>query len=217
MDAGYEKLLGTFSDVILRGGIRYGQTDFTAYFRTDTLDTRGTALLYPQQVTGSSVGLELRQWFPSNKMYATVSMGQGIGGYNEGRTDTRYGLVGYADWKNGSWVSDVYGELFYIALADDTFLDARFRSGRSLFKDSKGSYVWVYAVGQFWASGKATTGTENRVEAGPGIAYIYKPWNLSINIEAREGYSFRGPIPSPFYFNPTLIISTGFDKLIPIK
>ncbi len=210
-DVGYEKLLGVFSDEIIHGGLRYGQDDITAYIRNGTLDTRGTGLPYPQAVTGTSVGLELRHWFPKNQMFATVSIGDGIAGYNQGKTDVRYGLVGYTNWTNGKWLSDIYGELFYIALAGDTFLDARFRGGTTTTKDKAGNYFWTYVVGQFWVAGQGVSGTENRVEVGPGVAYVWKRFNLSANLEFRGGYSFRGAIPNPIYFNPTFIISAGFD------
>ena len=211
-DLGYEKLLGVFSDEIIHGGVRYGQDDVTAFVRNSSLDTRGTGLPYPQSVTGTTIGFEVRHWFPKNQMFATFQMGDIVGGPNKGKTDTRYGLVGYTNWVHESWFSDVYGELFYLPIAGDTFFDIRFRSGKTLAKDKDGNYFWVYAVGQGWAAGQASSGTENRVEAGPGIAYVYRKLALSVNLEMRGGYSFRGPIPNPLYFNPTLIVSAGFDK-----
>jgi len=211
-DVGYEKLIGLFSDQIVRGGIRYGQDDLTAFFRNTTLDTRGTGLPYPSAVEGTTVGVAFRHWFPKNQMFATVETGDTIAGPYQGKTDTHYGLVGYTEWSHNLAKTDVYGELFYIALETDTFADLRFRSGQILAKDKSGNYFWLYLVGQGWASGKVETGTENRVEAGPGIAYIFKKLNLSVNLEARGGYSFRGDIPNKVYFNPTLIISAGFDQ-----
>ena len=207
-DAGYEKLIGVFSTQILRYGIRYGQDDLHVYVRNETLDTRGTGLPYPQAVQGSSVGLEYRHWFPGNQMFACISIGDGVGGLNQGKTDVRYGLVGYTNWVHNSWFSDFYGELFYIALAGDTFLDARLRSGRIWHKDKQG-YVWGYVVGQFWASGQDETGTENRMEAGLGIGYVFKN-AISLNFELRGGYSYRGETNEKTYFNPTIILSGGF-------
>ncbi len=216
-DAGYEKLIGTFTDAILRYGIRYGQDDLHMYIRDDTLDTRGTGLPYPQVVTGLSAGLEARHWFPGNQMYAVVSMGDGLSGYNQGKTDTRYGLVGFWDWKHERWLSDFYGELFYIALADDSFFDWRLRTGR-IWKEYKDkSYLWGYWVGQFWVSGMEESGAENRFEAGPGIGYMWRN-AISINLEMRAGYGFREGMDASgerLYWNPTLIIAGGFYKGYP--
>ncbi|MDR3689825.1 MAG: hypothetical protein P4L46_10635 [Fimbriimonas sp.] len=211
-DAGYEKLIGVFSDQIIHAGVRYGQDDLTGFFRNTTLDTRGTGLPYPQAVQGTTIGIAARHWFPGNQMFATVETGDTIAGPFSGRTDTRYGMVGYTNWTHDKAFTDVYGELFYIALQSDTFADLRFRSGQILTKDKDGNYFWLYLVGQGWISGRDTVGTENRVEAGPGLAYVFKKLNLSVNLEMRGGYSFKGSIPDKSFFNPTLIVSTGWDK-----
>ena len=212
-DAGYERLLGTFTTQILRYGIRYGQDDLHAYFRNETLNTNGTGLPYPQAVTGTSVGLEARHWFPGDKMYAAVSLGEGIGGYSNKKEDFRYGLVGYTSWAHNKWFSDFYGELFYIAIAADTFFDARIRSGRKISTDKRG-YWWDYVVGQYWLSGQVESGTENRAEAGIGVAYVFQS-SISINFELRGGYAYRSSIDDGgdrAYFNPTIILSGGFYK-----
>ena len=213
-DAGYERLIGTFSTQMLRYGVRYGDDDIHLYIRNETLDTRGTGLPYPQAVVGTSVGLEARHWFPGNKMYAVVSMGDGVGGLNQGKTDTRYGLAGYTSWANDRWFGDLYGELFYIALAGDTFFDWRLRSGRKIkiYKDR--SYLWDYVVGQFWVSGQTESGTENRMEFGPGIGYMFRD-AISVNLELRAGYAFRTGIDDGgdrVYWNPTFIIAGGWYK-----
>lgn len=213
-DAGYEKLIGTFTDQVLRYGVRYGQDDLHLYARNSTLDTRGTGLPYPQVVTGLSVGLEARHWFPGNNSYAVGSIGDGLSGYDQGKTDVRYGLVGYWDWANNRWFSDFYGELFYIALATDTFFDWRLRSGRKwkVYKDK--SYLWGYWVGQFWVSGKQESAPEDRVEFGPGIGYMFRE-AISINLEMRAGYAFEGGVDASnerIYWNPTLIIAGGWYK-----
>jgi len=210
-DAGYERLLGTFATQILRFGARYGQDDLHAYVRNETLDTVGTGLPYPQSVTGTSVGLEARHWFPGNQMYASASLGQGISGPNEGKADARYGLAGYTNWTHDRWFGDFYGELFYIALATDTFLDGRLRAGR-IWKRFKKDYVWGYVVGQFWVSGQTESGTENRMEAGLGVGYSWHE-GISLNIELRGGYAFRSGIDDGgdrLYFNPTIILAGGF-------
>lgn len=212
-DAGYERLLGTFSTQILRYGIRYGQDDLHLYFKNQTLNTNGTGLPYPQAVTGTSVGVEARHWFPGDKIYASVSMGEGISGLDSKQADFRYGAAGYTSWANGRWFSDLYGELFYIALAGDTFLDARIRSGRKFHVDKTG-YWWDYAVGQFWVSGQVESPTENRAEVGWGVSYVYQN-AISINFELRGGYAYRSGVDQGndrAYFNPTIILSGGFYK-----
>ncbi len=212
-DAGYERLLGTFSTQILRYGIRYGQDDLHMYFKNQTLNTNGTGLPYPQSVTGTSVGLEARHWFPGDKIYASVSMGEGISGLDSRQADFRYGAAGYTSWANGRWFSDLYGELFYIALAGDTFLDARLRSGQKFHVDKTG-YWWHYVVGQFWASGQIESPTENRAELGWGVGYVFQN-AISINFELRGGYAYRSGVDQGndrAYFNPTIILSGGFYK-----
>jgi len=213
-DLGYEKLIGTFSDQILRYGVRYGDDDLHVYVRNSTLDTRGTGLPYPQVVTGLSAGVEARHWFPGNKMYVCVSVGDGISGFNKDKTDTRVGMVGYTNWRHEKWFSDFYGELFYIALASDTFLDWRIRSGQILKEYKDQSYLWAYVVGQFWAAGTTVSGTENRMEFGPGIGYMFRN-AVSVNFEMRAGYAFNGVVDDGghhAYWNPTLIIAGGFYK-----
>jgi len=213
-DAGYEKLIGTFSTQMVRYGVRYGDDDLHMYFRNETLDTRGTGLPYPQAVVGTSVGLEARHWFPGQKMYVSASLGDGIGGTNQGKTDARYGSAGYTSWRSPGWFGDFYGELFYIALATDTFLDWRLRSGRILKEYKDHSYLWDYVVGQFWVSGQTETATENRAEFGPGIGYMFRN-SISLNLEFRGGYAFRSPLNANndrVYWNPTLILAGGWYK-----
>lgn len=214
-DAGYEKLIGTFTTQMLRYGVRYGDDDLHAYVRNETLDTRGTGLPYPQAVTGLSAGLEARHWFPGNKMYIVGSVGEGISGLNSGQIDVRYGAAGYTSWRNGRWFGDFYGELFYIALAADTFLDWRLRSGQIIKTYKDGSYLWDYLVGQFWISGQVESPTENRAEFGPGIGYMFRG-AISVNLEMRAGYAYRsGGIDASnerLYWNPTFIIAGGWYK-----
>lgn len=212
-DAGYERLLGSFSTQILRYGVRYGQDDLHMYFKNQTLNTNGTGLPYPQAVTGTSVGVEARHWFPGDKIYASVSMGEGISGLDSHQADFRYGAAGYTSWANGRWFSDLYGELFYIALAGDTFLDARIRSGQKFHVDKTG-YWWHYVVGQFWVSGQVESPTENRAEVGWGVGYVFQN-AISINFELRGGYAYRSGVDQGndrAYFNPTIILSGGFYK-----
>jgi len=140
-------------------------------------------------------------------------MGYGIGGYNVDKPDFRYGLIGYTSWAHDRWFSDFYGELFYIALAADTFLDFRIRSGQ-IFKRDKRGYWWHYVVGQFWVSGQTESGTENRAEAGLGVGYVFQQ-SISLNMELRGGYAFRSGIDDGgdrLYFNPTIILSGGWYK-----
>ena len=64
-------------------------------------------------------------------------------------------------------------------------------------------------MGQLWASGTGSNGTENRVEAGIGAGYTYAGM-FSVNLELRGGDAFRGTITHRTYFNPTVVISGGF-------
>ena len=211
-DLGYEKLIGEFADAQLRFGARYGQDEVDSYVKESWLDTIGSGLPYPQAITGLSVGVDYRHWFPGNQMYAIVSLGYGLSGYDQNLPDFRYGLAGYTSWKHDRWNADFYGELFYVALADDTFLDGRLRAGRIWKQYKDGSFLWGYWVGQFWVSGQVESPTENRMEFGPGIGYQLKE-ALSVTFELRGGYTFRSDLYSDggrTYFNPTLIIAGGF-------
>jgi len=213
-DAGYEKLLGDFSTQIVRYGIRYGQDDLHIYFRNETLDTRNTGLPFPQAVTGTSAGFEARHWLPGNNMYVSASLGDGLGGTNKGKTDARYGSAGYWSWRGKKSFGDFYGELFYIALATDKFLDWRLRSGQILKTYKDNIYLWDYVVGQFWVAGQTLAGTENRAEFGPGIGYMFRS-AVSVNLEMRAGYAFRNGVDDSghkAYWNPTLIIAGGWYK-----
>lgn len=199
---------------MVRYGVRYGDDDLHIYVRNETLDTRGTGLPYPQAVTGLSAGLETRHWFPGNKMYVSASLGDGISGLNQGQTDFRLGSAGYTSWRSDKWFADFYGELFYIALAADTFFDWRLRSGQILQTYSDKSYLWDYLVGQFWVSGQTESGTENRAEFGPGIGYMFRN-AVSLNVEMRAGYAFRSGIDDSghrLYWNPTIILAGGWYK-----
>lgn len=207
-DAGASDLIGYFSTQVIRYGLRSGQHDVHAYLRNETLDTTGTNLPFRSIVQGTSVGAAYRYWFPGNLMFATVSYGRIVSGTNKNKDDVRVGLAGYVNSMSDTHFSDVYADFFYIDLAEDTFLSARYRNGLVLNRRKDG-VLTGYAVGQFFNSGKGISGTENRIEAGFGVGYTYR--NLvSANLELRAGYAYRGVINDRSYLNPQFVLSGGF-------
>ncbi|MGV3614946.1 MAG: hypothetical protein ACO1SV_06385 [Fimbriimonas sp.] len=207
-DAGVSDLIGTFSTQVLRYGVRSGQHDVHAFVRNETLDTTGTDLPFRAIVQGTSLGAAYRYWFPGNKLFATAQYGRIVAGNNKGKDDVRVGLAGFTNSSSEKFFNDLYGDFFYIDIAKDTFLSARIRSGYIIDRPRDG-VLTAYAVGQGFASGKGLSGTENRVEAGVGLGYVYKGM-FSANLELRAGYAFRGTINERTYINPQFIISGGF-------
>jgi len=204
-DAGAEDLIGTFTTQIIRYGVRYQQHEIHVYGRNETLDTRGTNLPYQSIVAGTSIGAAYRYWFPGNRLFATVSNGQFLSGNNKGKTDFRLGLAGYYDWRSDKMFTDIYGDLFYIDIQQDTFATARIRSGMILHHVAGGP-VTGYGVFQVFNSGKGDSGTTNRVEAGFGVGYTYAS-KLSLNVELRAGYAYRGIINNRTFLNPMIVLS----------
>jgi hypothetical protein len=207
-DAGASDLIGTFSTQVLRYGVRSGQHDVHAFVRNETLDTTSTNLPFRAIVQGTSVGAAYRYWFPENKIFATFQYGRVVGGTNRNKDDIRVGLAGYTGTNSERYFNDVYGDLFYIDLAEDVILSARVRSGMVLNRRKDGT-LNTYVVGQVFGSGKGISGTENRIEAGVGVGYVYKGL-ISANLELRAGYAYRGAINERAYINPQFIISGGF-------
>lgn len=207
-DAGASDLIGTFSTQVLRYGIRSGQHDVHAFVRNETLDTTSTNLPFKAIVQGTSLGAAYRYWFPENKIFATFQYGRVISGTNEGKDDIRVGLAGYTGSNSEKYFNDIYGDLFYIDLAEDVILSARIRSG-FVINRRKDGVLSTYVVGQAFASGKGVSGTENRIETGFGVGYVYKGL-VSANLELRAGYAYRGAINERTYLNPQFIISGGF-------
>lgn len=204
-DAGAQDLIGTFTTQIIRYGVRYEQHEIHVYGRNETLDTRGTNLPYQSIVAGTSAGLAYRYWLPDNHVFATVSYGHFFSGNNKGKDDFRVGLAGYYDWKSEKSFTDIYGDFFYIDLQKDTYATARIRSGLILHNLSSGP-ITGYGVLQAFADGKGDSGTTNRVEGGFGIGYLYQK-KVSLNIELRAGYAYRGIINNRTYLNPMIVVS----------
>jgi hypothetical protein len=208
-DAGWAKLTGSWTSQIIRLGLRQGPFDVFVYARNEDYDTEGTALPYQYIDRGLSVGVGARFWLGPD-IYALVSNGQWIAGANQGDQDFRAGFAGYKDWQENDSLVDVYGDLFYIGFAEDTYLDLRVRDGRILNIDANKNRTWIYTILQGYASASGANATDNRIEAGIGAGYVFGKGHLTLNAELREGYSFRGTGitgPDRTYFNPIVYIA----------
>lgn len=213
-DAGAQDLIGTFTTLVLRYGVGYGQHDLYVYGRNETLDTRGTNLPFQSIVAGTSVGAAYRYRLPGNKAFFTVSDGQYIAGANKGKSDFRAGFATFLPWQNAPTLqqatlfSDLYADAFYIDIEKDVFLTARYRNGLVL-RNTKFGVLTGYGVLQALADGKGDIGTTNRVEGGFGVGLLYPhyPSSVSLNIEMRAGYAYRGQINRRQYLNPSIVLS----------
>lgn len=208
-DAISQRLSGKSTSQVLRAGYKFGNQDFHIYARNETYDTTGTNLPFQYAARGTYAGLGYRIFFPGEKAYFTTSWAVGLSGANEKKNDIRAGIAGFDEWSSEKWVTDVYGDAFYVDLSKDYFASLRFRPGYILSKDQNGR-LWGYGLFQGYASGKGTNGTENRVESGFGLGYLLQG-HVSFNAELRYGYSFRGTIVDKSYFNPTISISGFFN------
>ncbi|MHB9024719.1 MAG: hypothetical protein ACYC7E_11190 [Armatimonadota bacterium] len=204
----WSDLTGASSSHLLRVGLRDGPSDYHLFVRNDWFDTTGTDLPFQYSVRGTTVGIGYRYWFPGDYLYATVMVGSVVEGDFEGETDVRAGFAGYREWLHGTRVSDLYGDLTWYSRAEDVFLNLRYRPGVILNQTDDGR-LWAYGVGQVWASGEGNSGTDNRVEAGIGLGYLYKG-KVTINAELRAGYSYRGAISDRTFVNPVVFIAGGF-------
>lgn len=207
-DAVWSNLTGASTFQSARVGARSGQNEYYLSAKNEWYDTRGTRLSYQASAQGATVGVGYRRWLLGRELFAAVSAGTGVVGANAGRSDARVGLAGYTQWELGQRFTDLYGELFWVERADDAFLSLRLRPGMVLHRDRQGR-LWLYAVGQCWASGTGESGTDNRVEAGSGLGYVYQG-KVSLNIEARGGRAYRGQITERSYWNPMLIVAANF-------
>ena len=207
-DAGAEDLIGTFTTLVARAGVRYNDDELDVYFRNETLDTRGTNLPFQSVIAGASAGVAYRHYFLKDHVFFTASDGSYFSGPNSGKGDFRLGLVGQFDWRNEKVFTDIYTDLFYIDLVKDTILTGRIRSGVIVLKNKTGQVIG-YGVAQMFASGSGSEGTENRVEAGFGVGYIFQG-HISLNVELRAGYAYRGLIDNRAYLNPMIVLSGGF-------
>ena len=208
-DAISQRLSGKSSSFQIRAGMRKADLDFHIYFRNEAYDTTGTNLPFQFAARGAYAGAGVRQWFPGNKAFALVSYGVGLSGANQNKGDLRAGVAGYDEWSDDKWDTDVYGDAFYVQLSQDFFGSLRFRPGYILSRTPDGK-LWGYSIFQGWATGKGTNGVENRVETGGGVGYVYQG-KVSINLEMRYGYSYRGAINKRSYFNPLIMISGFFN------
>ena len=207
-DAGISDLIGSFTTQVLRYGARAGQHDVHVFARNETLDTRSGNLPYQSNFTGFSVGAGYRYWFPGNKIFGTVQAATILSGPNQDKTDLRMGFAGFDGSSSDKWFNDIYGDFFYVDLAKDVVASVRLRNGLILDRH-KDSSLLGYVVGQAFGSGKGLSGTENRIEGGFGVGYVYKGM-ISANLELRAGYAYRGAINERAYLNPQFIISGGF-------
>ncbi|CAN5389175.1 hypothetical protein BH11ARM1_BH11ARM1_07370 [soil metagenome] len=208
-DVVYSKLTGTSTYQFIRGGIKQGQHEYFGFVRNEAYDTHGTDLPFQYSSRGVTAGLGYRYWLPGNQWFLTVMDGVGVGGDNQKANDFRVGAAGFTEWwKGDKQVTDLYAELFYVGRAEDTLLSARLRPGVVLNKYPDGR-LWAYGIGQVWASAHGRNGTENRVEAGVGLGYIFGK-NYTLNGELKAGYAYRGAITNKSYFNPTVYLAGNF-------
>ena len=207
-EAVWSDLTGLSSIQSARVGTRNGNTDLYLTLRNEWYDTMGTDLPFQYRARGSSVGVGVRQWILNRRATIGVSVGKVIDGPEPERLDVRAGMAGYDSWEDGKRFTDLYGELFWVSRADDAFLYLRYRPGLTLRRDENGR-LWVYGVGALWASGEGDLGTENRVEGGIGLGYIYHD-HLTANLELRAGHSYSGTVSDRNYLNPTVVVAGNF-------
>lgn len=208
-DAVSQRLTGFSTLQQLRAGYRYGQVDVHALLRNEQFDTKGTNLPFQFAGRGTSLGVGVRYWFSGNKAWATASFARGIAGFVKGKNDIRLGGAGYDAWQSDKYFTDVYGDLFYVDLAKDTYGTLRFRPGYILSKDGN-NMLWAYGIAHGFASGKGANGVENRIETGVGLGYRLGG-NITLNAEYRLGYVYRGAINQKRYTNPIIFIAGFFN------
>lgn len=200
------KLLGLSTSEWYNYGLRNKQYEGYLYISTEWADTNGSDLPYQYRFQGVTAGVGARYWFPGNKAFATLSYGEGVAGDVVGDPNFRAGVSGYNCWEKDKQFSDLYGELFWVGRADDSYLGLRYRPGITLHRTAS-TRLWTYGVGQLWASGSGSNGTENRAEAGVGLGYLFMNGHMTANADLRVGNEFRGTITERNYFNPTLTIA----------
>jgi hypothetical protein len=208
VEAVWSDLTGFSTAQQYTAGLRNGNTDLYLLAKNETFDTTGTNLPFQYSARGATIGVGARQWGLNHRAYLGISAGKAIDGPDTDKIDFRAGGAGYNNWEQGKRFSDLYGELFYISRADDTFLNVRYRPGLTLHRDENGR-LWTYLVGQVWAAANSDLGTENRVELGPGIGYIYRGY-ITVNLDLRAGHSFHGTITDKDYFNPVVSVAGNF-------
>ena len=211
-DAAWSNLTGASTYDSYLSGISVKETDYYLSVKSEWSDTHGTTLPYQSELDGITVGCGAREWFYRHHFFAGVSLGEGVIGQWSGHPDLRIGGAGGNAWEHGKRYTDLYSELFYVSRANDSSLFLRYRPGLKLTQHHEDSRFWVYGISELWASGRGLYGTENRIEVGPGLGYIFYSGaaGLSANLDLCGGYSYRGSIPHRSYFNPTITVAGGF-------
>ncbi|MCX7705224.1 MAG: hypothetical protein N2115_03060, partial [bacterium] len=186
------------------GNVKFGyhfnnNMEAYGYLTYEWADTTGTNLPFQYRYEGLTAGLEISYgFFYEDRLKAIIGYGFGLTGDVMDRNDFRIGIIGNTFFDKEAFYSDIYGELIWSTRADDIFLNLRYRPGRKLIQ-TENTRLWIYGVAQLYASGKGENGTENRIEAGPGIGYLFLGGKASTNLEVRFGHSFRGTITCLLY------------------
>lgn len=205
----YSGLTGSSAALQARYGVRADRNDYHVFLKSDWSDTNGTNLPYQYSIRGTTLGLGYRRWLPSNRAFVQATLGEVIDGRNHGKLDTRLLAAGFYEWRNADHIIDLYDELSYVDLANDSFFNARVREGYVIKEEAGKSRLWWYGIGQLYSSVSGRNGTENRLEAGLGVGYVTRG-RTTVNLELRHGYSFSGTINDKSYWNPVVIAAGTF-------
>lgn len=205
-DFAQTNLLGSSSFSRVRFGWEKDNIDYYGLINYQWANTNGSQLPYQYLFQGTSVGVGVRYWFPKKYMTAIIEYSRGVTGDVENENTLEAGFVGYRSFEKEKEFSDIYGQFLWVSNYSDVFLNVRYRPGITLMHNST-SRLWAYIVGEIWASGQEENGTDNRIEVGPGIGYLFLNGHMSANFDLRFGHSFRGAITKENYFNPTFVLS----------
>ncbi|OPZ83376.1 MAG: hypothetical protein BWY76_02303 [bacterium ADurb.Bin429] len=212
VDAVWTRLTGYSSVQQYTTGVRKGQYGAYLALQNAWADTRGSDAIYQYTTQGVTLTGGLRYWFPGDQWFAFTSFGHVIAGKNEGTDDFRVGAAGFNEWEHGkNRVFDLYGDITWVGAADDLYMTIRAREG-VILRQQGNTRWWVYGVGHLAASASGDNGASNRLEAGVGLGYrtYAAPFGLSVGLEMREAYSFRGAIDDRLFYNPTIVVAGGF-------
>lgn len=192
----------------LKAGVKNSSLDYYVFVRNEYYNAHGTAVPYGYSLRGFRLGAGARHWFPGDKMFGGVSAARIVSGSDSGKTDFRAGLAGYDELRCENRLTEIYGEVFYVSLAEDCVATVRVRNGKT-GPDGNRQQPWLYVVGQVWKSATGENSAENRIELGMGTAIKLEDWG-SVNLELRGGYAFSGSVTERAYINPVFIVSGGF-------
>jgi hypothetical protein len=212
VDAVWTKLTGASSVQQYTTGLRKGQHGAYLSLQNSWSDTRGSDAVYQYTTQGVTLTGGLRYWLPGDQWFTFASLGHVLTGSSAGTNDLRFGAAGFNEWAHGSnQVFDLYGDLTWVGAADDLYMTLRARDGVILSQEGNTRW-WLFGVGHLAVSASGDNGVSNRLEAGVGLGYrtYQQPYGLSVSLELREGYSFRGLIDDRLFFNPTIIVAGGF-------